>query len=1303
MKRWADEDEYWIMNSDHNVEHCSSWNNSNENGRQKDHMADFHHLDDAKDIWLAVKARFGGNEESKKMRKSSLKQEVAITLKTKGGLDFLSFDDLYNKLRTLEIDVKGGSSYDSRVPAAPTHSAFISAASTNSKWSTADSKCQPSSVSYTTTSSSADASGNVLENGRRWIQRQSILHLRSKNWINQKNQRLWCQLIQCSIGQTKSEDMEKGASEVYGMIAGYGDDVVIPAVDAADGVSTDGIFADGVFVLVAKIDNMNNKVKLEESEARCLISSAPRIFDSCLKDALEKPLYEVTSPQTQRHGFVSLCSSSVKSSSLKTKDQLASASSSVDLKTLHKTDDQGPCNVTQSPSFSFKENVKTPRNLYCDFYENQLRLNNAPVWKNVENIPSFVPRPAYVPAGSRNRPTSVPAGLAHITKWIWMGEDGEKLTVKTQRLFLGKVTGNYALGIQEQWWISTIYRDNPHTNKDLGIVDSGCSRSMTCNKEKLADFVKIKGGTVTFGGGDGKITGKGTIRTSNFNFENVYYVEELQNFNLFSVSQICDTKNKVLFTDKECLILSKEFQLPDSSQVVLRVQGKSKHKALLQGHHCSQAPFLSLLVTYMDLFWCLLPSEALSQALFLVVTDDFSRSQGSYCFLPQWRVLQGYAEEIDLASGQAFEAIYSKRILGNSHSVLGSIILGDGGFDVPSSPSSAVVNLWLEVVDKLPAREEIIGDYFTFSARGTLKKPSLERVLLRLSLNDPDWGESYCKRRSQQFVNQGCVEASVPFAKGKLLLGQNAPRAGMQDCLTFLLKHKYRRRGKKLESLESELQAHKLLFKYVMGKLVKRVKLLESKLKARGRNVILSEYSTRRKSLATRKMSSFEVDLNSPDTSFIKVLSDDDSDDSDDDTNPLFWHAFAAWEVVPTGLGDVNALYFTDKSSKYFTHLREILHLIDRQDLSKLYGMVVKHYEVNPLAVYTDHSAIKYLFTKKDAKPRLMRWILLLQEFDVIIRDKKGAENLAADHLSRLENPHQDKLENKEITETFPLETLGSVALRVDSTPWFADFANYHAGNFIVKGMSSQQKNKFFKDVKHYFWDDPFLFKICADQVIRRCVHGKEALDILEACHNGPTGGHHGANLTAKKVFDAGFFWPTIYKDAHELVKNCDSCQRQGKISQRDEMPQNSIQVCEIFDVWGIDFMGPFPSSKGNKYILVAVDYLSKWVEAKALPTNDARVVCKFLKSLFARFGAPRAIISDRGTHFCNDQFAKVMLKYGVTHRLSTEFIPRHWQAAYKEAVVARYGPDSSNHPSMFDDDLWESCSQEVTKGGLFG
>ncbi|GJW92587.1 reverse transcriptase domain-containing protein [Tanacetum coccineum] len=297
-----------------------------------------------------------------------------------------------------------------------------------------------------------------------------------------------------------------------------------------------------------------------------------------------------------------------------------------------------------------------------------------------------------------------------------------------------------------------------------------------------------------------------------------------------------------------------------------------------------------------------------------------------------------------------------------------------------------------------------------------------------------------------------------------------------------------------------------------------------------------------------------------------------------------------------------------------------------------------------------------YTTTEKEllayyAKARLMRWILLLQEFDVEIRDKKGAENLAADHLSRLENPHQNEFENKEITETFPLETLGLVALRDDNTSSFADFANYHAGNFIVKGMSSQQKNNFFKDVKHYFWDDPFLFKICADQVIRRCVSGQEAFDILKACHS--------------------------------------------KISQRDEMPQNSIQVCEIFNIWGIDFMGPFPSSRGNKYLLVAVDYLSKWVEAKALPTNDARVVCKFLKTLFSRFGAPRAIISDRGTHFCNDQFAKVMLKYGVTHRLSTAYHPQTSgqvevsNRGLKRILERTVGENRASWSDKLDDALW--------------
>ncbi|GJZ20582.1 reverse transcriptase domain-containing protein, partial [Tanacetum coccineum] len=208
------------------------------------------------------------------------------------------------------------------------------------------------------------------------------------------------------------------------------------------------------------------------------------------------------------------------------------------------------------------------------------------------------------------------------------------------------------------------------------------------------------------------------------------------------------------------------------------------------------------------------------------------------------------------------------------------------------------------------------------------------------------------------------------------------------------------------------------------------------------------------------------------------------------------------------------------------------------------------------------------------------------------------------------------------------------------------------------------------------------------------CFGAKKAFDIskLPQWTYGVT---YGANYTAKKIFDLGFYWPTIYKDAHDFVTRCDICQRQGKISQRDEMPQNSIQVCEIFDIWGIDFMGPFPSSRGNKYILVAVDYLSKWVEAKALPTNDARVVCKFLKSLFSRFGAPRAIISDRGTHFCNDQFAKVMLKYGVTHRLSTAYHPQTSgqvevsNRGLKRILERTVGENRASWSDKLDDALW--------------
>nr|GFC48856.1 reverse transcriptase domain-containing protein [Tanacetum cinerariifolium] len=154
----------------------------------------------------------------------------------------------------------------------------------------------------------------------------------------------------------------------------------------------------------------------------------------------------------------------------------------------------------------------------------------------------------------------------------------------------------------------------------------------------------------------------------------------------------------------------------------------------------------------------------------------------------------------------------------------------------------------------------------------------------------------------------------------------------------------------------------------------------------------------------------------------------------------------------------------TEAESNYTTTEKEMLAVVYAFEKFRSYLIM------NKFTVHTDHSALKYLFAKKDAKARLLRWVLLLQEFDFDVLETKGAENLAADHLSRLEKPYENILDPKEINETFPLETLSTVTFRGDSSaPWFADFANYHTGNFVVKGLSSQQKNKFFKDVKHYF------------------------------------------------------------------------------------------------------------------------------------------------------------------------------------------------------------------------------------------
>ncbi|XP_031111976.1 uncharacterized protein LOC116015950 [Ipomoea triloba] len=277
----------------------------------------------------------------------------------------------------------------------------------------------------------------------------------------------------------------------------------------------------------------------------------------------------------------------------------------------------------------------------------------------------------------------------------------------------------------------------------------------------------------------------------------------------------------------------------------------------------------------------------------------------------------------------------------------------------------------------------------------------------------------------------------------------------------------------------------------------------------------------------------------------------------------------------------------TKPQQTYTTTEKELFAIVFALDKFRSYLLMSK------VVIHTDHAAIRFLMSKPEAKPRLIRWILLLQEFDVTIVDRKGVENSAADHLSRLENEkEQDMI--RDVNEYFLEEKLMGLYL----APWYADLANYLVGGELPEFLNTHAQRKLIAESRYYFWDEPYLFKLT---------------ELL--------GEHLKQDSTGPQYFGTLKSVSETVIDVSELEISLERTK------------------CRKTTSW--------------------LDYVSKWVEAEALRNNDARSVTRFLKRLFTRFGVPRIVINDRGTHFRNIPMRRLLQKQGIQHRGGVSYHPQ--------------------------------------------